>query len=233
MLLLPPSEGKAVGGSGTMWEPSEGAFGVPLAAHRMRVASALQRAGGGDERLLGVRGPNLDRAQTANRMLVGASTLPAWRRYTGVVWDALDPRSIGAVTRRRIVVVSALLGLARADDPVPDYRLKMSSSLEPMGKLSSWWRDDLSAALLAAAKRGRPRRPVVDLLPLEHRAALDDAALSEVETLRVDIRTLDGRAGGHGAKAAKGTLARALLTDGLDALDTWTHPEYHLDVHPL
>ncbi|MEM8619704.1 MAG: peroxide stress protein YaaA [Actinomycetota bacterium] len=233
ILLLPPSEGKAEGGIDAAWEPSEGAFGIPLSAARMTVASALARSKGGDERMLGVRGAAFDRGQAANRTLIGAPTMPAWQRYTGVVWTALDPASVGAVNRRRIIVVSGLLGLVRGDDPVPDYRLKMAASLPPLGKLSTWWRDDASAALVTTAKRSRPRRMVIDLLPLEHRAALDPDALAESHAVRVDLVTADGRAGGHGGKTAKGELARALLTEGVAALDTWEHPNYHLDVNEL
>lgn len=206
---------------------------MPLAATRMQVVQALGAAGGGDARMLGVRGPALDRGQVANRTVIGAPTLPAWRRYTGVVWNALDPGTIGATNRRRIIVVSGLLGLVRADDPVPDYRLKMSASLPPLGKLSTWWRDELSAALVTTVKRGRPRRTVIDLLPLEHRAALDPDALAEVGAQRVDLRTADGKAGGHWGKAAKGELARALLTDGVGALNTWQHADFHLHVTDL
>ena len=183
--------------------------------------------------MLGVRGGALDRGRAANRTVIGAPTMTAWQRYTGVVWTALDPVSVRAVDRRRIIVVSGLLGLVRGDDPVPDYRLKMAASLPPLGKLSTWWRDEVSAALVATAKRGRPRRTVIDLLPLEHRAALDPDALAEVHAVRVDLVTADGRAGGHGGKAAKGELAQALLTEGTSALDTWDHPEYHLDVTDL
>lgn len=38
---------------------------------------------------------------------------------------------------------------------------------------------------------------------------------------------------GHLAKAAKGELARALLVDGLQALDTWHHDQFELIVTPL
>ena len=171
MLLLPPSEGKAQGGSSRRagWTPESGAFGSRLSDRRIAVVEALASIGGGDEKLLGVKGEYLLRAQSANSSLIGAATLPAWQRYTGVVWDHLEPGTLPAAARRQIVVVSGLLGLVRGDDPIPDYRLKMSANLRPLGKLSTWWRDDLSAELRRVARR----RFVVDLLPQEHRAALD------------------------------------------------------------
>ncbi|MGA7759118.1 MAG: peroxide stress protein YaaA [Ilumatobacteraceae bacterium] len=230
MLLLPPSEGKAQGGSArrATWLPNSGSMGSRLAEHRLDVVEALAAAHGGDEKLLGVKGDHLLRAQSANSSLVGALTLPAWQRYTGVVWDHLDPSSLPAASRRRILVVSGLLGLVRADDPVPDYRLKMGANLPPLGKLSTWWRDALTTELRRLARR----RVVVDLLPQEHRAALDLSG-GVVDGVSLTLVDPSGKPGGHFAKAAKGELARAILTDGITALDTWNHPRFDLVVTPL
>ena len=231
MLLLPPSEGKAHGGSArrATWTPDAGHFGRrdPIADRRRMIVEALATQGGGDEKLLGVKGDHLARAQSANVALVGGPTLPAWQRYTGVVWDHLDPGSLPAEARARIVVVSGLLGLVRGDDPVPDYRLKMGANLTPMGKLSTWWRDDLSAELDRAARR----RVVIDLLPQEHRAAW--IVSPRVEGVTVSLVDPSGKPGGHFAKAAKGELARALLLDGLDALDAWAGDRFQVVVTPL
>jgi len=234
LLLLPPSEGKAEGGrltrraDGTSgWAPAAGRFGrrEGIARGRELVVAALAEIGGGDGRLLGLKeGDLLDRARTANTALVGSPTLPAWRRYTGVVWDHLDPATLEAPARRRIAVVSGLLGVAAGDDQVPDYRLKMNVALPAVGKLSTFWRDEVSAAI-ARAGRGRV---IIDLLPNEHRAAWTPPP--GVEHLRVELVDPTGRAGGHFAKAAKGRLARALLTDGSDALATWTDDRFDLAV---
>jgi hypothetical protein len=228
MLFLPPSEGKAEGGSARRrpWTPDAGSFGTALAEARATVIAALLDARGGDEKLLGVKGEHLLRAQSANASLIGAPTLPAWQRYTGVVWDHLDPSTLPADARRRIVVVSGLLGLVRGDDPVPDYRLKMAANLPPLGKLSTWWRETLSAELARVARR----RFVVDLLPQEHRAAL---VLDGLRGLSLTLVDRGGKPGGHFAKAAKGELARAVLVDGLDAIDTWHHEQFDLLVSPL
>jgi cytoplasmic iron level regulating protein YaaA (DUF328/UPF0246 family) len=228
MLLLPPSEGKAEGGSArrATWSPDSGSLGSRLTEQRLEVVEALAAVHGGNEKLLGVKGDHLLRAQSANTSLVGAATLPAWQRYTGVVWDHLDPASLPAADRRRILVVSGLLGLVRGDDPVPDYRLKMGANLPPLGKLSIWWRKPLTTEL----RRLAGRHVVVDLLPQEHRAALDLSGLEGVSLTLVDPT---GKPGGHFAKAAKGELARAILTSGLDVIDFWRHPQFDLVVTPL
>jgi cytoplasmic iron level regulating protein YaaA (DUF328/UPF0246 family) len=228
MLLLPPSEGKAHGGNRrrATWAPEAGSFGAALGERRADVVEALAAVHGGDERLLGVKGDHLVRAQSANTTLIGAPVLPAWQRYTGVVWDHLDPATLPAAARKQIVVVSGLLGLVRGDDPVPDYRLKMGASVPPLGKLSTWWREAITAEV---ARMGR-RRIVVDLLPQEHRGALMLHGLQGVSVTLVDP---SGAPGGHFAKAAKGELARAVLLDGLAALDTWRHSRFELSVTEL
>lgn len=239
--LLPPSEGKSPIDAGPPWDVDDGAFGTALAPRRREVVDALRRADGGDVRLLGVRGEHLARARAANLGLLGAGSVPAWRRYTGVVWDHLDPATLRAVDRRRALVVSGLLGLVRADDPVPDYRLKIGASLPPLGKLSTWWRPALTDALVATAAR----RFVVDLLPNEHRAALDLVRLGAATRRRdgrsggctVVLRETGGASGGHGAKAAKGRLARHLLDAGtgidpIEVLRAWRDEAYVVDITP-
>jgi cytoplasmic iron level regulating protein YaaA (DUF328/UPF0246 family) len=229
MLLLPPSEGKADGGtlSGSVagWDPSDGMFGT-LSPRRTELAALLAESRGGDEQLLGVTGEHLARAQAVNSALLGAPTMPAWQRYTGVVWEHLDPATLPAAARRKIVVFSGLLGLVRGDDPTPDYRLKMSMN-PGVGKLSSWWRPDLSHRLNSTARS----KVVIDLLPQEHRAAWTPD--SRVEGVSVSLLDPSGKPGGHFAKAAKGELARALLVDGLQVLDTWRHDQFELIVTPL
>ena len=231
-MLLPPSEGKAAGGSHRGWEPNSGSFSR-LAEGRDAVVAALGTARGGSEKLLGVKGVNLDRAQSANTSLIGAPALPAWQRYTGVVWDHLDPASLDAADRRRIVVVSGLLGLVRGDDPVPDYRLKMGANLAPVGKLSTWWRGELSDVLnrYAAGRTAKQPRVLVDLLPQEHRAAWvpDDRVVG----VSVEFVDPSGKPGGHFAKAAKGELARSILQHGLVAIDRWNHERFELSVTPI
>lgn len=216
VVLLPPSEGKAPGGGDPPWTTDAGAF-TALAPQRTRVANALRRARGGSEAVVGAKGDLLARARAANRALVGAPTLPAHERFTGVVWEHLGPHDLPAAARRRaaagVVVVSAVCGLSAWDDSVPDFRLKLSAALPPIGRLARWWREPLSAVLndhLAG-------HTVVDLLPNEHRAAWLPTP-DRYELVRPDLRTPDGKPAGHNGKAAKGRLARALLVAGdLDA----------------
>jgi uncharacterized protein len=207
-ILLPPSEGKAPGGTGPPWEPGRGAL------------------------------PDLDRARArvvraAGRAVRESPTLPAIERYTGVLYKELAYASQSAATRRRIdhsvLIASGLLGVVAPRDPVPDHRLKMSASLPRIGKLSTWWRPQLTAALgerLAGAV-------VWDLLPNEHAAAWSPEVVAVRRRITVRFADANGAAVAHWNKLLKGALVRHVLdhaiTDPHD-LDGWEHPSgYRLD----
>lgn len=234
VLLLPPSEGKAEDGDTSHpWAPRLGAFGAALETSRAQIVVQLRKEKGGTQKLLGVSGAHLTRAQSSNMQLVGAPCLPTWQRYTGVVWDHLDLASLTATQRngfiKRIIVPSGLLGLVRADDQIPDYRLKMGARLAPFGTMSKWWSEAITDALVATVKK----RAVIDLLPNENRAAIKWNLLDNV--VRVDLVSHSGAVvGGHNAKAAKGLLARHLLVsnnaDVRRTVVSFTHPEYSAKV---
>ena len=213
-ILLPPSEGKALSGTaGTKFKESSGVFGKSLDKQRGEIINALRAERGGSPKLLGVSGAHLARAQAANLSIRGAKTLQARERYTGVVWDHLDLGSLPSAAQKfaakNIIIVSGLLGVVAAGDPTPDYRLKIGAALAPMGKLSTWWRDDLSRALNQQCKGSI----VIDLLPQEHSAAFVADPKMITQYFKVDLATRSGKAGGHDAKAAKGRLARHLVSN--------------------
>lgn len=213
-ILLPPSEGKAEGGSAKpKWRESAGIFGKQLAAPRSELVDRLHELRGGDEKLLGVGKAHLLRAQRANTNLIGSPTLPAYQRYTGVVWDHLDIATLTSTQQKRaldsIVIISGLLGAVGANDPIPDYRLKMGARLAPFGLLAKWWHENLSVALNTAFAGS----VVVDLLPQEHRSAFSIETDNVREYFVVGLNEKSGKAGGHDAKAAKGKLARHIITE--------------------
>ncbi len=233
LLLLPPSEGKAEGGRAAGRPDS---FADELAAPRAAVLAELEREldrrdTRAREAVLGVRGELLARAVAATARLVDGSApvLPAWRRYSGVVWGGLDPATLSPVDRRRILVPSGLYGLTTAADPVADYRLKLLVALGRLGRLSTFWRPALTPALATRA-RGRI---VVDLLPAEHAHALDlDALAGTTRVVRVHFVTADGRRSvGHEAKTAKGRLARAVLDGGLEAAEDFADGGWRASRH--
>lgn len=216
-LLIPPSEGKAADG-----EVGHGtdAFADVLGEHRAvvirrlaTVAATLDAQSG--KKLFGATGFLLQRAMDCAEELASgdALVLPAWQRYTGVVWTALDPATLDEEQRASLLIPSAIYGLNRGIDEIADYRLTLGARLDGLGNLAASWRrlvTDVVEAELA-------RSTVIDLLPSEHRGALDVRRLEQAgEYIHVDFVRADGHgAAGHAAKAIKGTFARMLLEQGL------------------
>jgi cytoplasmic iron level regulating protein YaaA (DUF328/UPF0246 family) len=204
-VLVPPSEGKAEGGTGR-WKPTSGAFGRRLGASRAEVVEALGRTHLGPNKL-NATGALLERAQRANEAVAAgrARARPAHERFTGVVWEHLGAPTLDDDQRSRTLVPSALLGLLTANDPVPDHRCKLDVSLDGIGRLDRFWRPHVTDAIL---KRTTPHDTIVELLPNEHRNAID---LDRLAKRRRVVRTTVAGIGGHDAKAVKGALARHLL----------------------
>lgn len=219
-VLLPPSQGKAEGGR-RRYSPRGGAF-RSLGPRRVevidRVAAAVAASPAAAAKILGAKGDLLERAVAGVEQLAAgtAPALPAHRRYTGVVWDHLDPAGLRDEAVARVLVPSALMGLVAGTDPTPDYRLTFTATLPGLGRLDRWWRPPLTSALV----RTLAGAPVVEMLPAEHQRAVDlDELARHTELVRVRFVSEDGaRAAGHAAKAVKGMAARLVLTEGVDAL---------------
>jgi cytoplasmic iron level regulating protein YaaA (DUF328/UPF0246 family) len=170
--------------------------------------------------LLKIRGPLLARARESFDALVQSRALymPAWQRYSGVVWRHLGASTLSVQQRESIVVPSGLYGVTTAQDDVADYRLKMNSTIAQLGTLSSYWRPLLSPEISSHVGGGT----VLDLLPKEHAAAINYEMLEDLCEV-VHARFLDAsgeRAVGHDAKALKGMIARVVLSDGLSAVSS-------------
>jgi cytoplasmic iron level regulating protein YaaA (DUF328/UPF0246 family) len=240
LILLPPSEGKACGGDGPPWARGTMRLGS-LDRHRRIVLDALARLAREHRRdpvpvlskLLGVKGSALAEAVEADRCVRRSPTMPAIERYTGVLYGALDHRTLPATSRRRladqVLIASGAFGLVAPTDPIPDYKLKMGASLPGVGKLSTAWRPHVDAALAPLAED----RTVWNLLPNEHAAAWSgsDRVATQISVRFADEVERGGRrqlvAVAHWNKLLKGALVRHVLATQLDEPDglvAFEHP---------
>lgn len=238
LILIPPSEGKSIGGKGAPWHALDRRPTAALDDARREVIAALGHAMLGDlsarSKLLGVGEALTEAATTTNLAIDSAPTLRAIERYDGVLYGALNHRALSQTVRRRlgaqVLIFSGLWGAVAPDDPIPDYKCKMAAGLAPLGKLATWWRPHL-APLLDERTAGRV---VWNLLPGEHDAAW--RASVQVRTV-IRVRFLDDVVRGgrrqlvvvnHWNKLLKGALVRHVLATQLrdpDGLRTFTHPE--------
>ena len=234
LILLPPSKGKADGGDGPAYATTL-RTSDPLTAPREQVLAAVTDGAPSLDvaalaRLCGVPRAAAEAQRLVLKGLATAPTLPAHRRYTGVVHGnaglaRIDPATAGADVR----IVSALLGLAGLDEPVPAYRLEVAATLPPLGGLGSFWRDHLDDHLRRLAGTSR----VWDLLPGEHARVWPASARVGIDVVQVRFVRPDGRAANAArTKVCKGRLAAALLAaptatpselaDGADPGEGWT-----------
>ena len=214
VILLPPSKGKASGGSGRAYARTLARH--PLSAPRREllaaaVASATERDPAVLARRCGVAARDADAARLLLEGLPDAPTMPANRRYTGVVHGnaglaELDVAALGAEVR----IVSALMGLVALDEPVPEYRLEFTATLPEVGSVAAFWRDRLCEELLRVAGGAR----VWDLLPGEHARMWPLGLREELDVVGVRFVRPDGRAANAArTKVAKGLLAAHLLSE--------------------
>ena len=185
-------------------------------------------------RLLGVKGDALAAATAANQSVLTSGTRRAIDRYTGVLYGALDHASLPTAAKRRlgaqVLIASGAFGLVAPGDPIPDYKLKMGAALPGLGKLSTWWRPHIDAALGPLIAR----RTVWNLLPNEHAAAWSgaDARTREISVRFLDEVERDGQRSlvmvSHWNKLLKGALVRHVLINQLSdpaGLGDFDHPQ--------
>jgi cytoplasmic iron level regulating protein YaaA (DUF328/UPF0246 family) len=221
LLLIPPSQGKAVGGRRSN---KPGTFDDELKVRRGEVREAIMNflATATQKQLevtFSARGPLLERAIASMRAMSEEKVplLAAWRRYEGVVWNHLNSETLDVRQRRQILVPSGFYGLLSSEDSIADYRLKMNASIKPLGTLATFWRPNLTTLLENRSKN----RTIVNFLPQEHVASIDFSSLSKTrEVIHLHFVAADEtRAVGHDAKAVKGVVARRMLDDGVHAVD--------------
>jgi cytoplasmic iron level regulating protein YaaA (DUF328/UPF0246 family) len=210
LVLLPPSETKHPGGDGAPLDLT--ALTAPeLTPVRTRLADALVTLAAdlpAARRALALS-THQDGEIARNAALWTSPTLPALYRYTGVLYDALDVRSLTRAQRaragRRLAVGSALFGVLGADDPIPAYRLSAGSALPGLPTIRALWKPALSPVLAAVGEL------IVDLRSGSY-AAL--APVPGAVTVQVLSQRGDGRRTvvSHFNKAHKGRLARLLAT---------------------
>ncbi|GAA0519391.1 peroxide stress protein YaaA [Saccharopolyspora subtropica] len=208
LVLLPPSETKATGGAGAPLQLD--ALSYPeLTDTRRKLIEALSTLADdvpASLTALGLSERQVEEVQR-NAELWDSPTAPALERYTGVLYDALDVRSLSAAERKqadaRLAVASALFGVVRGTDAIPAYRLSGGNSLPGLGTLRSVWRPVLEPVLAE-----------VDDLVVDLRSGAY-AALARIPNA-VEVRVLSKDALGrrkvvsHHNKSHKGRLARAL-----------------------
>lgn len=219
LILLPPSEGKAVPRRGAPLRLEQ--WPADLASPRRAVVEALVAAAGRPDALQVLKLPASMTAEVErDARLLELPTAPAERIYTGVLFEALGLATLSPAARRRasrrLLVTSSVFGVVRPAERIPAYRLSGDLTLPGLGGVAAHWREHLDPVIRAAAGRGL----IVDLRSSTYAAFWRPAKdlAPRVAGVRV-LHETDGKRGvvSHFNKATKGRLVRALIEDGRDA----------------
>ncbi|QGU04876.1 peroxide stress protein YaaA [Corynebacterium comes] len=215
LIVLPPSETKAPGGSGPTLDLAELSF---PGLNSVREELVADLAALPVEEALGVLGisEKLRAEAEANLALRSSATMPAIHRYTGVLFDALDAPSLPHAALSRLAVGSALFGVLRALDPIPRYRLSGGTKLPGADgsapTMKARWGTSVSEALSSVDGL------VVDLRSgaYQQLGRVDSAVTVRVESVRPDGSR---KVVSHFNKQYKGELARVLALSPVPATD--------------
>jgi uncharacterized protein len=214
VVLVPSSKAKEPGGEAPAYAASSSTRDHPLAQLRREVLDQLLAAADelDDKGIARLCGASTDQAADHRerlRSIASSPTMPAYRRYTGVVHRNAELEEVaGDDVGVRVAIFGGLLGVAWLDEPVPDYRLEVTGRVPELGVLGTWWREGLAEHLAERAAG----RLVYDLLPKEHARMWPSSRRDGLEVVQVHFRRPDGRAAPSAStKVAKGLLLRYLI----------------------
>jgi cytoplasmic iron level regulating protein YaaA (DUF328/UPF0246 family) len=212
---LAPSEGKRRGGSGA-FDPCDLLFEdlCPLRKKLLSVYREILHSGDLQmlQKIFGLKREEEIRHYAALDPL-GAPVLKAVERYSGVAYEHLDypslPKEAQAYLDERLIIFSNLFGPVRADDPLPEYRLKQGS---PLGEFR------LEQEYRQAAT------PLLDTLldpaeVLDLRAGYYDKFYKPSRPYLTMKFLKNGKVVSHWAKAYRGWVLRHLALNGAESLE--------------
>jgi uncharacterized protein len=213
LILLPPSEGKAMPEKGDPVDLGALAFAAELEPLRSKLLDALEQlAGQSAGRAVKALGISMGQAGEVrlNAALRKAPAAAAAQIYSGVLYERLDLAGLPAAARRRaerqVLIASALWGVVRPEDRIPYYRFSAKARLTGIGPPAAWWRN-----ALAEAMPDEPGGLIVDM-----RSGAYAAAWKPKRATLLSVRAFTEQGGkrkavSHMAKAVRGDVARALL----------------------
>lgn len=215
LILLPPSETKRSGGVGVSIDKAAIIWAALDPARDQLIQKLAELSL--DESLAGAAlglGKKSSKDLELNLKLMTSPTMPALRRYNGVLYQALDFDSLSDAALKRanenLFIQSALFGLLPAMEQIPNYRFSASAKLPGVNLREVWHRahEVVWPRLVGEILDMRSNEyQLMNPIPA-HRLAYSFEVFSE-----------DGKALNHFNKRAKGLFTRAALESGLTEVD--------------
>ena len=215
LVLLPPSETKRPGGVGVSVDRAAIIWAALDPARQVVIDSLLKLCADPD---LAAKRLKLGKKSigdiAANLEIMTSGTMPALRRYTGTLYDALGFETLSEQAIKRasdqLFIQSALFGLVPAMEQIPYYRLSAGTSL-PGVVLAEIWKE------AHAAVWPRLEGEVLDMRSKAY-VAINPVPETKTTYFVEVLEAGSGRALNHFNKKAKGAFARSILENGMEQI---------------
>lgn len=192
IILIPPSQGKVSGGTN-----------FPLKQINPITKSLISSIKKHDpKKLYGLKEKVLLQTISINNQILTSPTMRSIDRYKGVVYSAIDYPSLNnkSLFNDRIRIVSALFGLVKSLDLIPNYSLK----IDKLNSASLWLNEN---------SKQLENHFIIDLLPLAHKKAIFYKDGISVEFIL--IKNAKKMPAGHQGKHIKGRFVRWLIENNI------------------
>ncbi len=147
-----------------------------------------------------------------NRDIVHELTMKAIERYTGVAFDHLDYKNLSSTSQayidNNVILCSNLFGFLRADDMIPEYRLKQGASV-----------GDLKPEKLYKEKSYLMEEYLANEDILDLRAGFYDKFYKPTKPYTTLKFIKDGKVVSHWAKAYRGIVLREVANANINSLE--------------
>ena len=197
MFLIPPSEGKALGG--TLWPEI-------LSFHFEKPEKIVKHA---SEKDLKCKEKRFEEAQKLNHLCIKnevTQVIPATARYNGVMYNAIDYQGMEMNARNifdtHFLICSGMYGLLHPQDQIANYKLPIETK-----ELSHFWKEKITQKLNES-----DAEIIIDLLPWSYKKMIDWKKLNK-KVIVIDFFELkDGKKKKmtHGVKTVKGDWIKKL-----------------------
>ena len=149
-----------------------------------------------------------------NRDIVHEPTMKAIERYTGVAFEHLNYAHLSTTEKsyidKSVILCSNLFGFIRADDMIPEYRLKQGASV-----------GDLKPEKLYKEQSHLMEAYLKDEDILDLRAGFYDKFYKPTKTYTTLKFIKDGKVVSHWAKAYRGIVLRAMAKANITTLEAF------------
>jgi len=216
IILLPPSESKKTGGDETkplrliknfkkdnyfetLWIEREEIYGKLRETISKSTHEEL-------EKILDLKGKNLQNAIEINSDLLNKETMPAIERYDGVMFKAIEYNKLNEKQKENFnnstIFIDGMFGLLRPQDKIPEYKLKINSKFSDID-ITKYWKQNLIGLFHSLFKE----KIIIDILPETHRKVVTIPSDSKYYQIKFMIEKNGKNVNvGHDSKKLKGEL---------------------------